>query len=100
MTAENGQGPPMARRSKREFDRELTMICKVLKIIDAGGADHLFADAETKAAAKAEWEAKMTGAIQKFARAYPGDFYETADGKIGALPEGAITSNGLRSKVA
>jgi len=60
----------MARRSKRErdFDREMTLICKVLKVIDAGGVDRLFADAERKAAAKTEWEAKMIAAIQKYAR--------------------------------
>ena len=67
-------------KSEREFDGEMTMICKVLSVIDAGRADHLFVDAERKAAAKAEWEAKMITAIQKLVRANPELFYETPEG--------------------
>jgi hypothetical protein len=82
-------------KSEHEFDRELTMICKVLNVIDAGRADHLFVDVEAKAAAKAEWEAKMITAIQRLVRANSGLFYETPDGKIGAVAESRTLSSAV-----
>jgi hypothetical protein len=33
--------------------------------------------------------AKGEAVVRKYVRAYPGLFYETPDGKIGGLPEGA-----------
>jgi hypothetical protein len=33
--------------------------------------------------------AKGEAVVRKYVRAYPGMFYETPDGKIGELPEGA-----------
>jgi len=64
-------------------------IVLVLNAIDAGRLDHLFVDAETKAAERADWMVKGEAVVRKYVRAYPGMFNETPDGKIGGLPEGA-----------
>jgi hypothetical protein len=45
--------PPRS-KSKREFDHEIGNIVFVLNAIDAGQLDHLFVDAETKAAVRAD----------------------------------------------
>jgi hypothetical protein len=81
----------MTRRSKseRKFEREMKESLGVLNSIDRGSADHLFADAETKAAVRKEWEEKAKAAVEKFMLANPGQFYEMEDGSFGALPEGA-----------
>ena len=76
-------------KSEREFDHEIGNIVFVLNAIDAGRLDHLFVDAETKAAVRADWMAKGEAVVRKYVRAYPGMFNETPDGKIGGLPEGA-----------
>jgi hypothetical protein len=76
--------PPRS-KSEREFDHEIGNIVFVLNAIDAGRLDHLFVDAETKAAVRADWMAKGEAAVRKYGRANPGQFYETPDGKIGAL---------------
>jgi hypothetical protein len=82
-------GLPPRSKSEREFDHESRNIVFVLNAIDAGRVDHLFVDAETKAAVRADWMAKGEAVVRKYVRAYPGKFYETPDGKIGGLPEGA-----------
>ena len=71
-----------------KFDHEIGNIVFVLNAIDAGRLDHLFVDAETKAAVRADWMAKGEAVVRKYVQAYPGMFYETPDGKIGGLPEG------------
>jgi hypothetical protein len=80
---------PPRNKSEREFDHEIGNIVFVLNAIDAGRLDHLFVDAETKAAVRADWMAKGEAVVRKCVRAYPGMFYETSDGKIGELLEGA-----------
>jgi hypothetical protein len=80
---------PPRNKSEREFNHEVGNIVFVLNAIDAGRLDHLFVDAETKAAVRADWMAKWEAVVRKYVRAYPGMFYETPDGKIGELPEGA-----------
>jgi hypothetical protein len=82
-------GLPPRSKSERDFDHEIGNIVFVLNAIDAGRLDHLFVDAETKAAVRADWMAKGEAVVRKYVRAYPGKFYETPDGKIGGLPEGA-----------
>jgi hypothetical protein len=80
---------PPRNKSEREFGHEIGNIVFVLNAIDAGRLDHLFVDAETKAAVRADWMAKGEAVVRKYVRAYPRMFYETPDGKIGELPEGA-----------
>jgi hypothetical protein len=52
--------------------------------------DRLWIRAGGSRSAKAEWEAKMIAAIQKLVRANPRLFYETPDGKIGAVAESNV----------
>ena len=51
-------GLPPRSKSEREFDHEIGNIVFVLNAIDAGRLDHVFVDAETKAAVRADWAAK------------------------------------------
>ena len=50
-------GLPSRSRSEREFDHEIGNVVFVLNALDAGRLDHLFVDAETKAAVRADWVA-------------------------------------------
>ena len=43
-------GLPPRSKSEREFDHEIGNVVFVLNALDAGRLDHLFVDAETKAA--------------------------------------------------
>jgi hypothetical protein len=70
---------PPRNKSEREFDHEIGNIVFVLNAIDAGRLDHLFVDAETKAAVRADWMAKGEAVARKYGRAYPGMFYETPE---------------------
>ena len=56
---------PPRNKSEREFDHEIGNIVFVLNAIDAGRLDHLFVDAETKAAVRADWMAKGTKSERK-----------------------------------
>jgi hypothetical protein len=60
-------------------DHEVGNIVFVLNAIDAGRLDHLFVDAETKSAVRADWMAKGEAVARKYGRAYPGMFYETPE---------------------
>ena len=64
-------GLPPRSKSEREFDHEIGNIVFVLNAIDAGRLDHLFVDAETKAAVRADWMAKGEAVFRKYVRAYP-----------------------------
>jgi hypothetical protein len=64
-------GLPPRSKSEREFDHEIGNIVFVLNAIDAGRLDHLFVDAETKAAVRADWMAKGEAVVRKYVRAYP-----------------------------
>ena len=66
-------GLPPRSKSEREFDHEIGNIVFVLNAIDAGRLDHLFVDAETKAAARADWMAKGEAVVRKYVRACPGN---------------------------
>jgi hypothetical protein len=55
--------PPRS-KSEREFDHEFGNIVFVLNAIDAGRLDHLFVDAETKAAVRADWMAKGEAVVR------------------------------------
>ena len=55
--------PPRS-KSEREFDHEVGNIVFVLNAIDAGRLDHLFVDAETKAAVRADWMAKGEAVVR------------------------------------
>jgi hypothetical protein len=81
----------MARQSKsgRELEREINRIFITLNYIDAGKLDHLFPDAEIKAAMRAAWMARWETAVRKYVQTFPGQFYETPDGKIVVVPEGS-----------
>jgi hypothetical protein len=61
--------PPRS-KSEREFDHEIGNIVFVLNAIDAGHLDHLFVDAETKAAVRADWMAKGEAVVRKYVRAW------------------------------
>ena len=50
-------------RRKSELDHEIGNIVFVLNAIDAGRLDHLFVDAETKAAVRAEWMVKAEAVV-------------------------------------
>jgi hypothetical protein len=63
-------GLPPRSKSEREFDHEIGNIVFVLNAIDAGRFDHLFVDAETKAAVRADWMAKREAVVRKYVRAY------------------------------
>jgi hypothetical protein len=63
---------PPRNKSEREFDHEIGNIVFVLNAIDAGRLDHLFVDAETKAAVRADWAAKGEAVVRKYARRIPG----------------------------
>jgi hypothetical protein len=65
-------GLPPRSKSEREFDHEIGNVVFVLNALDAGRLDHLFVDAETKAAVRADWVAKGEAVVRKYARAYPG----------------------------
>ena len=65
-------GLPPRSKSEREFDHEIGNIVFVLNAIDAGRLDHLFVDAETKAAVRADWMAKGEAVVRKYVRAHPG----------------------------
>jgi hypothetical protein len=65
-------GLPPRSKSEREFDHEIGNIVFVLNAIDAGRLDHLFVDAETKAAVRADWMAKGEAVVLKYVRNYPG----------------------------
>lgn len=73
-------------RGELKFNKAMARICAVLDYIDSGKADHLFRDDETKAAIKAQFEAKAGWAILRFVDANPDTFYEV-DGLIGLLPK-------------
>ena len=53
-------------KSEREFDHEIGNIVFVLNAIDAGRLDHVFVDAETKAAVRADWMAKGEAVVRKW----------------------------------
>jgi len=59
-------GLPPRSKSEREFDHEIGNIVFVLNAIDAGRLDHLFVDAETKAAVRADWMAKGEAVVRKW----------------------------------
>src|SRR5262245_46247560 len=65
-------GLPPRSRSEREFDHEIGNVVFVLNALDAGRLDHLFVDAETKAAVRADWVAKGEAVVRKYARRIPG----------------------------
>jgi hypothetical protein len=65
-------GLPPRSKSERELDHEIGNIVFVLNAIDAGRLDHLFVDAETKAAVRADWMAKGEAVVRKYVRNYPG----------------------------
>jgi hypothetical protein len=65
-------GLPPRSKSEREFDHEIGNIVFVLNAIDAGRLDHLFVDAENKAAVRADWMAKGEAVVRKYARRIPG----------------------------
>ena len=65
-------GLPPRSKSEREFDHEIGNVVFVLNALDAGRLDHLFVDAETKAAVRADWVAKGEAVVRKYVRAYPG----------------------------
>jgi hypothetical protein len=65
-------GLPPRSKSEREFDHEIGNVVFVLNALDAGRLDHLFVDAETKAAIRADWVAKGEAVVRKYVRAYPG----------------------------
>ena len=58
-------GLPPRSKSEREFDHEIGNIVFVLNAIDAGRHDHLFVDAETKAAVRADWMGKREAVVRK-----------------------------------
>jgi len=64
-------GLPPRSKSERKFDHEIGNIVFVLNAIDAGRLDHLFVDAETKVAVRADWMAKGEAIVRKYVRAYP-----------------------------
>ena len=61
-------GLPPRSKSEREFDHEIGNVVFVLNAIDAGRLDHLFVDAETKAAVRADWVAKGEAVVRKYVR--------------------------------
>ena len=65
-------GLPPRSKSEREFDHEIGNIVFVLNALDAGRLDHLFVDAENKAAVRADWMAKGEAVVRKYARRIPG----------------------------
>jgi hypothetical protein len=65
-------GLPPRSKSERDFDHEIGNIVFVLNAIDAGRLDHLFVDAETKAAVRAEWMAKAEAVVRKYVKESPG----------------------------
>ena len=65
-------GLPPRSKSEREFDHEIGNIVFVLNAIDAGRLDHLFVDAETKAAVRADWMAKGEAVVRKYVKESPG----------------------------
>jgi hypothetical protein len=81
----------MARQSKSEceLEREIHRIFITITWIDAGKQDHMFPDAESKAAVRAGWMAKWETAVRKYVQTFPGQFNETPDGKIVVVPEGS-----------
>ena len=62
--------PPRS-KGERKFDHEIGNIVFVLNAIDAGRLDHLFVDAETKAAVRAEWMAKAEAVVRKYVKESP-----------------------------
>src|SRR5262252_3945701 len=60
-----------------KFDHEIGNIVFVLNAIDAGRLDHLFVDAETKAAVRADWMAKGEAVVGKYVRAHSGTTVRT-----------------------
>jgi hypothetical protein len=62
-------GLPPRSKSECEFDHEIGNVVFVLNAIDAGRLDHLFVDAETKAAVRADWMAKGEAVVRKYVRA-------------------------------
>jgi hypothetical protein len=81
----------MARQSKseRKLERECIKVYNALQCLDAGKLDHMFADAETKAAAREDLMHEWGVALRKYIRAFPGQFCEYADGTIGLVSEGS-----------
>jgi len=65
-------GLPPRSKSERKFDHEIGNIVFVLNAIDAGRLDHLFVDAETKAAVRADWMAKGEAVVRKYVKESPG----------------------------
>ena len=64
-------GMPPRSKSEREFDHEIGNIVFVLNAIDAGRLDHVFVDAETKAAVRADWMAKAEAVVRKVRQRKP-----------------------------
>ena len=64
-------GLPPRSKSEREFDQEIGNIVFVLNAIDAGRLDHLFVDAETKAAVRADWMATAEAVVRKVRQRKP-----------------------------
>ena len=87
-----GLGLILRQGCEREFDKRMYECHVTLDAIERGSMDHLVADEATKAQMVEDLHAEMEAAILKFVRANPGQFYETPDGKIGAMQEGANTT--------
>ena len=64
-------GLPPRSKSEREFDHEIGNIVFVQNAIDAGRLDHVFVDAETKAAVRADWMAKAEAVVRKVRQRKP-----------------------------
>jgi hypothetical protein len=61
-------GLPPRSKSERKYDHEIGNVVFVLNALDAGRLDHLFVDAETKAAVRADWVAKGEAVVRKYVR--------------------------------
>ena len=61
-------GLPPRSKSERKLDHEIGNIVFVLNAIDAGRLDHLFVDAATKAAVRADWMAKGEAVVRNSIR--------------------------------
>ena len=71
-------------RGEREFDRQMFELLNATASIEAGRADHLFADAETKQAMLEDLKAQAEAMILKFTWLNPEQFAEATDGTISA----------------
>ena len=76
-----------AQRDSRRRDRELRKLVAMINYVKSGKSDHIFADAETKAAFLADLNAQGIALINAEVDANPGIYKRYPDGTIGLLPD-------------